>query len=133
MGVSVSLKLFISSNKFATLQPPVGEGGGGEVRGFKALLQLANLTLGPDATRNTEIHNNLVRIKVPNSVNAPKQKHKNQLITIIIKDEYSWLILLYARVNENQQLKHGKFTIYAEGLRDRIATFFGKICHLLIL
>ena len=25
-----------------------------------------------------------------------------KLITIINKDEYSWLILLYARVNENQ-------------------------------
>ena len=30
-------------------------GGGGW---FKALLQLANLTLGPDATLNTEIHKN---------------------------------------------------------------------------
>ena len=26
---------------------------------------------------------------------------------MINKDEYSWLILLYARVNENQQLNHG--------------------------
>ena len=33
--------------------------------GFKALLQLANFTLGPDATLNTEIHKNLVRIKAP--------------------------------------------------------------------
>ena len=32
---------------------------------------------------------------------------KIKLITIINKDEYSWLILLYARVNENQQLNHG--------------------------
>ena len=32
-------------------KPP---GGGGE--GVKALLQLANFTLGPDATLNTEIH-----------------------------------------------------------------------------
>ena len=46
--------------------------------GFKALLQLANFTLGPNATLNTEIHKNLVRIKAPNSVNASKQKHKNQ-------------------------------------------------------
>ena len=30
--------------------------------GFKALLQLANFTLGPNATLNTEIHKNLVRI-----------------------------------------------------------------------
>ena len=35
-----------------------GGGGGGAVggRGFKALLQLANFSLGPDATLNTEIH-----------------------------------------------------------------------------
>ena len=45
--------------------------GGG---GFKALLQLANFTLGPDATLNIEIHKNSVRIKAPNSVNASKRK-----------------------------------------------------------
>ena len=47
--------------------------------GFKALLQLANFTLGPDATLNTEIHKNSVRKKAPNSVNASKRKHKNQI------------------------------------------------------
>ena len=47
--------------------------------GFKALLQLTNFTLGPDATLNTEIHKNSVRIKAPNSVNASKRKHKNQI------------------------------------------------------
>ena len=47
--------------------------------GFKALLQLANFTLGPDATLSTEIHKNSVRIKAPNSVNASKRKHKNQI------------------------------------------------------
>ena len=47
--------------------------------GFKALLQLANFTLGPDATLNTEIHKYSVRIKVPNSVHASKRKHKNQI------------------------------------------------------
>ena len=47
--------------------------------GFKALLQLANFTLGPDATLNTEIHKNSVCIKAANSVNASKQKHKNQI------------------------------------------------------
>ena len=47
--------------------------------GFKALLQLANFTLGPDATLNSEIHKNSVRIKAPNSVNASKRKHKNQV------------------------------------------------------
>ena len=46
---------------------------------FKALLQLANFTLGPDATLNTEIHKNSVRIKASNSVNASKRKHKNQI------------------------------------------------------
>ena len=47
--------------------------------GFKVLLQLANFTLGPDATLNTEIHKNSVRITAPNSVNASKRKHKNQI------------------------------------------------------
>ena len=56
--------------------------------------------MGPDATLNTEIHKNSVRIKAPNSVENENIKIK--LITIIKKDEYSWLILLYARVNENQ-------------------------------
>ena len=34
---------------------------------------------GPDATLNTEIHKNSVRIEAPNSVNASKRKHKNQI------------------------------------------------------
>ena len=68
----------------------------------KALPQPANFTLGPDATLNTETHKNSVRIKAHNSVNASKRNTKIKLITIINKDEYSWLILLYARVNENQ-------------------------------
>ena len=46
---------------------------------FKALLQLANFTLDPDVTLNTEIHKKSVRIKAPNSVNASKRKHKNQI------------------------------------------------------
>ena len=70
--------------------------------GFKALLQLANFTLGPDATLNTETHKNSVRIKASNSVNDQSENIKIKLITIINKDEYSWLIQLYARVNENQ-------------------------------
>ena len=45
----------------------------------KALLQLANFTLGPDATLNTETHKNSVRIKAPNTINASKRKHKNQM------------------------------------------------------
>ena len=47
--------------------------------GFKALLQQANFTLGPDATLNTEIHKYSVRIKAPNTVNASKRTHKNQI------------------------------------------------------
>ena len=50
-----------------------------QTTGGLALLQLANFTLGPDATLNTEIHKNSVRIKAPNSVNASKRKHKNQI------------------------------------------------------
>ena len=46
---------------------------------FKALLQLANFTLGPYAILNTVIHKNSVRVKAPNSVNASKRKHKNQI------------------------------------------------------
>ena len=43
-------------------------GGGG---GVKALKQLANFTLGPDATLNIEINKKKsVRIKTPNTVNA---------------------------------------------------------------
>ena len=49
-------------------------GGGG---GVKALLQLANFTLGPDATLNTETHKNSVRIKPHNSVNVSKRKQKS--------------------------------------------------------
>ena len=45
-------------------------------RGFQAPLQLANFTLGPDATLNTETHKQSVRIKAPNSVNASKRKHE---------------------------------------------------------
>ena len=69
---------------------------------IKELLQLANFTLGPDATLNTEIHKTSVRIKAPNSVNASKRKHENQIKHCNKQDEYSWLILLYARVTENQ-------------------------------
>ena len=45
----------------------------------KAILRPANFTLGPDVTLNTEKYKNSVRIKAPNSVNASKQKHKNQI------------------------------------------------------
>ena len=49
------------------------------IGGFKALLQLANFTLGPNTTLNTKIHKNSVRIMAPNSVNASKRKHKYQI------------------------------------------------------
>ena len=54
-------------------------GGVGGWGGVKALLQPANFNLGPDATLNTEIHKSFVRIKAPNSVEASKPKHKNQI------------------------------------------------------
>ena len=54
-------------------------GGGGGGRVFKALLQITNFTLGPDATLNIEIHKKAVRIKALNSVNASKRKHKSQI------------------------------------------------------
>ena len=57
----------------------VGGGGGGGGRAVKALLRPANFTLGPDATLNTEIHKNSVRIKAPFLVNALKRTHKNQI------------------------------------------------------
>ena len=47
--------------------------------GFKALLQLANFTVGPDATLNTEIHTKIGLHKGSNSVNVSKRKHKNQI------------------------------------------------------
>ena len=75
--------------------------------GFEALLQPANFTLSPDATLNTEIHENSVRIKVPSLINTSKRKHKNQ-IENYDKNKYSWLIILCVRVNENQQLNHIK-------------------------
>ena len=45
----------------------------------EALKQPATFILGPDATFNKETHKNLVRIKAPNSVNASKRNHKNQI------------------------------------------------------
>ena len=79
-------------------QTTVGGWGGG----VKALLQLANFTLGPDATLNTEIHKISVRIKAPNSVNTSKRKHKYQVNHYNKQRRVLMLILLYARVNENQ-------------------------------
>ena len=46
--------------------------------GFKALLQQANFTLGPDATFNTEIHKNSVRIQAPNSVRTQVKRNGNK-------------------------------------------------------
>ena len=79
-------------------------GGGG---GLKDFYSKPTSSLVPMLLFYTEIHKKSVRIKAPNSVNASKRKHKIKLITMINKDEYSWLILLYARVNEKQQLNHG--------------------------
>ena len=74
-------------------------GGGG---GVKALLRPANFTLGPDATLNTEVHKNSVRIKAPLSVNASKRKHKNQVSHYDKHRRVLMAILLCIRVNENQ-------------------------------
>ena len=63
-----------------------GWAGGGVV---KALLQLANFTLGPDATHNTEIHKKSVCIKAPNSVNASKRKHKILLLMTNMSTPFS--------------------------------------------
>ena len=76
--------------------------GGGVGWGVKALLQPANFTLGPVATLNMEIHKKFGSHKGSQLSQCIKAKTKIKLITIINKDEYSWLILLYARVNENQ-------------------------------
>ena len=47
--------------------------------GRKTSTQTNKITLGPDATPNTELHKTLIRIKAPNSVNASKRKYKNQI------------------------------------------------------
>ena len=49
-------------------------------------------------TKRTEKHKN----KMTHGKTYNKLPRRIKLITIINKDEYSWLILLYARVNENQ-------------------------------
>ena len=46
-------------------------------------------TMGPDATLNTEIHKNSVRIKASNPINASSENIKIKLITMINKDECS--------------------------------------------
>ena len=81
-----------------------GGGGGGEGEGrsggaVEALLQLANFTLGPDATLNTEIHKNSVRIKAPNSVNASKRNHKNQ---INYNDKQRRVLMAYSTVCQSK-------------------------------
>ena len=43
------------------------------------LKHIYNFTLGSDANINAETHKNSIRIKAPNSVNASKRKHKNQI------------------------------------------------------
>ena len=52
--------------------------GGGE-EDVKNTFTASQLHSGSDATLSTEIHKNSVRIKAPNSVNASKRKHKNQM------------------------------------------------------
>ena len=55
----------------------------------KALLQLANFTLGPDATLNTETHKNSVRIKAPNSGQAKDiSSSPNPLVKVLRRDRH---------------------------------------------
>ena len=60
--------------------------------GVKALLQLANFTLGPDATLNTETHKNLVRIKAPNSVYSA-DRSKAVVPVLVLLFVALWFIL----------------------------------------
>ena len=50
---------------------------------FKALLQLANFTLGPDATLNTQMHKNRFAEKLPNQSMHQSKNIKIKFITII--------------------------------------------------
>ena len=72
--------------------------------GLKHFLRPTNFTLGTDATLNTEILKNSVRIKAPNTVNASKRKNKNQINHYDKQRRVHVLmaILLCARVNKNQ-------------------------------
>ena len=67
--------------------------------GVKAILQLANFTLGPNATLNTEIHKTSVRIKATNSVNASKRKHKNQINHY---NEQRWVLMANSTVCQSK-------------------------------
>ena len=58
--------------------------------GFKALLQLANVTLGPDATLNIEIHKNSVRIKAPNYVFRRNMKKYQSFLIEKISEFFWW-------------------------------------------
>ena len=79
------------------MNKPLRDGGGGLKQFYGQ-----PTTLGPDATFNTEIHKNSIRIKAPNSVNASKRKHKNQINHYDKQRRVLMAILLFARVNEKQ-------------------------------
>ena len=64
-----------------------------------SIFAASQLHLGPDATLNTETHKNSVRIKAPNSVNASKHKHKNQVNHYNKKRQVLMANSEYARVN----------------------------------
>ena len=69
---------------------------------FKALLQLANFTWVPMLLLIQKYINIRFAKRLPTQSMHQSENIKIKLITIINKDEYSWLILLYAIVNENQ-------------------------------
>ena len=54
--------------------------------GFKALLQLANFTLGPDATLNTEIHKLRLRLTIYNKVQSTLVISNFKALTEILRD-----------------------------------------------
>ena len=57
---------------------------GSNYSGLLPTVNTTNFILGPDATLDTEKHKNSVRIKAPDSVNAAKRKHKNQIKHFLI-------------------------------------------------
>ena len=90
--------------------------------GFEALLQLTNFTLGPDATLNTEMHKNSVRIKALNSVSALKRKHQNQ---INHNDKQRRLLMANSTVSQS------KWKLIVEPRRAKQKTYRQAPTHLL--
>ena len=71
-------------------------------REVQSTFTASQLHPGPDATLNTDIHKNSVRIKAPNSVNASNRKHENQINYYNKERRVLMAKSMYAGVNENQ-------------------------------